>query len=80
VPALCSWIYSLLAVRFVIALLWLIAIGLLIGAVRLPTALDIYVKDWYLVISRGSLVVLFLITVVLPLVWATIRLFRPEVH
>jgi hypothetical protein len=63
-------------VRIVIALLWLIAIGLLIGAVRLPTSLDIYVKDWYFVISKRSLIALILVAVVLPLVTVTVGRFR----
>ena len=62
--------------RIVIALLWLIAIGLLIGAVRLPTSLDIYVKDWYFVISKRSLIALILVAVVLPLVTVTVGRFR----
>jgi uncharacterized membrane protein YhaH (DUF805 family) len=67
-------------VRAVIALLWLVAIGLLIGVVRLPTALDIYVKDWYFVISKRSLIVLTLVAVVLPLVTVTVGRFRSAHH
>jgi uncharacterized membrane protein YhaH (DUF805 family) len=67
-------------VRAVIALLWLVAIGLLIGVVRLPTAQDIYVKDCYFVISKRSLIVLTLVAVVLPLVTVTVGRFRSAHH
>jgi hypothetical protein len=67
-------------VRVVIALLWLVAIGLLICAVRLPTALDIYVKDRYFVISKQFLIVLILAAGVLPLVAMTVRHFRSAIH
>jgi uncharacterized membrane protein YhaH (DUF805 family) len=60
----------------VITFLWLVAIGLLIGAIRLPTALDIYVKDWYFVISKRSLIALILVAFVLPLVTVTVGRFR----
>jgi hypothetical protein len=63
-------------VRIVVGLLWLVAIGLLIGAVRLPASLDIYVKDWYFVISKRSLIALILVAVVLPLVTVTVGRFR----
>jgi hypothetical protein len=66
--------------RVVIALLWLVAIGLLICAVRLPTALDIYVKDRYFVISKKSLILLILVAGVLPLVAVTIRHFGSALH
>jgi hypothetical protein len=66
-------------VRVVIVLLWLIAIGLLVGAVRLPTILDIYIRDTYFVISKRFLIVLILVAVVLPLLVVTISRRRPGV-
>lgn len=66
--------------RVVIVLLWLIAIGLLVGAVRLPTVLDIYIKDTYFVIPKRFLMVLILAAVVLPLLAVTISRFRSTLH
>ena len=57
-------------------LLWLIAIGLLLGAVRLPAVFDIYVRDRYFVISKRFLIVLILAALILPLLAVTISRFR----
>ena len=49
-----------------IALFWLIVIGLLIGAIRLPASLDIYINDTYVVVSRCSLIVLSFVARIVP--------------
>jgi len=66
--------------RLVIAISWLMVIGLLVGAVRLPTALDIYVHDRYFVISKRTLVALILLSGVLPLCAVTLSRFRSMPH
>ena len=62
--------------RVLIVFLWLIAIGLLAGAIKLPAVLDIFVKDRYFVVSKRFLIALILIAVVLPLLAVTVRRFR----
>ena len=66
--------------RVVIVLLWLTAIGLLVGAVRLPKILDIYISDTYFVISKRFLIALILVAVVLPLLAFTVSRFRSTLH
>ena len=58
----------------------LIGIALLAAANRSPTALDIYVRDRYFVISRGFLITPIVVAVILPLLAATIRRFRVSRH
>ena len=66
--------------RIVIALLWLIAIGLFVAALRAPTVVDIYIKDWYFVTSKRFLIALILIAVMIPLLVVTVSRFRSIGH
>ncbi len=59
-----------------IFLLWLIATALVAGALRLPSTLDIYIKDYYFVVSRAGSVTIILVAFVLPLMAITVRRLR----
>jgi hypothetical protein len=63
-------------VRFLIAFLWLIVLGALAAAMRLPKVSDIYIKDVYVVVSRAAAVVTILVALVLPLLAITIKVLR----
>jgi hypothetical protein len=56
-------------------LLWLIVLGALAAAMRLPKVSDIYIKDIY-VGSRATAVALILVVFVLPLLAFTIKVLR----
>jgi hypothetical protein len=56
-------------------LLWLIVLGALAAAMRLPKVSDIYIKDIY-VGSRATAIALILVVFVLPLLAFTIKVFR----
>jgi len=62
--------------RLLIALLWLIALGVLAAAMRLPKVLDLYLKDTYVVVRRWWLIGLILLGFVLPLLICTMRLLH----
>ena len=62
-------------VRVLTALLWLIVLGALAAARRLPKVSDIYIKDTY-VGSRATAIALILVVFVLPLLAFTIKLLR----
>ena len=62
-------------VRVLIALLWLIVLGALTAARRLPKVSDIYIKDIY-VGSRATAIALILVAFVLPLLAFTIKVLR----
>ena len=57
------------------ALLWLIVLGALAAAMRLPKVSDIYIKDIY-VGSRATAIALILVVFVLPLLAFTIKVLR----
>ena len=57
------------------ALLWLIVLGALAAAMRLPRVSDIYIKDIY-VGSRATAIALILVVFVLPLLAFTIKVLR----
>jgi hypothetical protein len=63
-------------VRALIAFLWLIVLGALASAMRLPKASDIYIKDIYVPVSRATAIVLILVVFVLPLLAFTIKVLR----
>jgi hypothetical protein len=56
-------------------LLWLIVLGALAAAMRLPKVSDIYIKDIY-VGSRATAIALILVVFVLPLLAFTIKVLR----
>jgi len=57
-----------MAGRVLMAALWAAALTLLILAIRFPhSALDIYIKDRYVAISKRALVALTLLPVLIPL-------------
>jgi hypothetical protein len=62
-------------VRVLIVLLWLIVLGALAAARRLPKVSDIYIKDFY-VGSRATAIALILVVFVLPLLAFTIKVLR----
>ena len=62
-------------VPVLIALLWLIVLGALAAAMRLPGVSDIYIKDIY-VGSRATAIALILVVFVLPLLAFTIKVLR----
>ena len=62
-------------VQVLIALLWLIVLGALAAARRLPKVSDIYIKDIY-VGSRATAIALILVVFVLPLLAFTIKVLR----
>jgi hypothetical protein len=62
-------------VRVLIACLWLIVLGALATAGRLPKVSDIYIKDIY-VGSRATAIALILVVFVLPLLVFTIKKLR----
>jgi hypothetical protein len=63
-------------IRVLIAFLWLIVLGALASAMRLPKASDIYIKDIYVPVSRSAVVILILVVLVLPLLAFTIKVLR----
>jgi hypothetical protein len=64
--------------RVLIAVLWLTAITLLIGVMRLPgSGLDIYFKDTYVVVKKTTLL-LILVTAMVALLEFTFKRFRPR--
>jgi hypothetical protein len=62
-------------VHVLTGLLWLIVLGALAAAMRLPRVSDIYIKDIY-VGSRATAIALILVVFVLPLLAFTIKLLR----
>jgi hypothetical protein len=69
---------SRMVVRVVVAFLWLIAFAALCAAMRLRTsAIDIYIKDTYVVVTKVAFILLTLVVLVIPLV-VTVRLLRPR--
>jgi hypothetical protein len=62
-------------VRVLTALLWLIVIGALAAARRLPQVSDIYIKDIY-VGSRATAIALILVVFILPRLAFIIKLLR----
>jgi hypothetical protein len=65
-------------VRLLIALLWLIVLGGLAAAMRLPKVLDLYFKDTYVVVPRWRLIGLILLAFVLPLLAFTSAVFSAK--
>jgi hypothetical protein len=53
-----------------------VVLAALVGAMRLPKLMDIYISDHYFVVSRRSLITVILVLFVLPLVVATVRQLR----
>ena len=68
-----------MVVRAVVAFLWVIALAALSAAMRLRTsAIDIYIKDTYVVVTKLALIVLTLVVLVIPQLVVTVRLLRPR--
>ena len=62
--------------RIVLGILWIIAVSALAGAIMLPKALDIYIRDRYFVIHRASVILGVLLLLVVPMLLLTILLFQ----
>ena len=62
--------------RVLTAAHWIVVVAALVGAMRLPRLMDIYISDHYFVVSRRSLITVILVLLVLPLVVSTVRQLR----
>jgi len=63
-------------VRVLIAVLWMIVFTALLGAIRLPRVMDIYISDHYFAVSRSALIAVILVVLVLPLAAVTVWQLR----
>jgi len=63
-------------VRFLIWVLWMLALAVLAGSFRLPKVLDIYVGDHHFVVSKRSIIVFVLVVIVAPLLAFSIKNLR----
>lgn len=64
---------SQMVVRFVIAVLWLTALGLMTAAMMLTKVIDIYVHDHYFVLPRLFVIGLILVVFIMPLLAMTLK-------
>ena len=66
-----------MAGRVLVAVLWAGGLGLLFLAIRLPgPALDIYIHDRYVAVSKRLLITLMLLAVVIPVFIVAVRVRR----
>jgi hypothetical protein len=65
-----------MGLRVLIWALWMVALALLAGAIRLPKVLDIYVYDHHFVVSKRSIIIFVVVAIVAPLLAFSIRNLR----
>lgn len=58
--------------RVLLSIFWLLAMSALVGALMLPKALDIYIKERYVVVHRASVVLTVITLLLIPLMVLTV--------